>query len=381
MPMQRCHVTRRWRRRSLTAALLALMVPAGCGQRNQDRLSDTRDGTPRQSARNTPDGGCSSKSTYELVKREMFRRAAQVRGEDDPTFEPVVAGSTLSLDKASARSADSQVGSITCTASAALSLPAGMVAAGGRNALAADISYVLQQAADQSGPVVTLTNADSITVPLATIARGANAMGPSSGGAEMVSAENEPDTVAPTGPSRETPPVASLSARQARPVPPAISRPMRDSSEPMRARSRTQMNTPSSASADRREMEAVPVARARPRSESAPPVSGNGGGWRLAQVIRQGPLNTKIYIDERSLDQTSDGRVRVRTKYVGVLQGQAPVQTFTDETVECDTGFHTQHSYLVRNAQGGIVAQRGAQPRKRILPNAMLRGLMNRLCS
>ena len=101
----------------------------------------------------------------------------------------------------------------------------------------------------------------------------------------------------------------------------------------------------------------------------------------MAQVVRQGPLNTKIYIDEGSLAQMSEGRVRVRTKYVGILDGQAPVQTITDETIECNTGFHTQHSYLVQNAQGSIVSRRGAQPRKKILPNAMLRDLMNHLCS
>ena len=157
------------------AAVILLIAATACGQRSQDRLGDAHKVRSVRTSVATAAHRCSSKSAYELVKRELFRRAGKTRGEDDPTFEPVVAGSTLSIERTTVENTDDQLGSITCNASAALDLPEGMVAAGGRRSLVADIQYVLQPAADQSGDVATLTNADRIIIPLATIARSAGA--------------------------------------------------------------------------------------------------------------------------------------------------------------------------------------------------------------
>lgn len=344
-----------------------LLPVSACGQRNQDRLDDDNRSGTHQSARATPSERCASKSAYELVKRELFRRAAQTRGEEDPTFEPVVAGSTLSLDRAAAQGVDDELGSINCTATASLSLPQGMVAAGGRNSLAADISYVLQPAADQSGDVATLTNAERITVPLATIARSGGAPGAptqQTAAADVTS----PPQVSDVPPTGRTSPSAQVPASPVR-RPPVVASPARQVEPP-----RPIATAP-----------APPVRTARPRPPAAPArrpdVVAGGSGWRLVRTLDEGPLNTRIYLEQQSVSDSGDGRVRVRAKYVGTLKGQAPVQTFTDETVECDTAFHTQHSYVVRNASGRIVSQRGAQPRKKILPNTMLRGLLGTICS
>ena len=69
------------------------------------------------------------------------------------------------------RSHDEDLGAISCAGTLALDLPPGVAVVGGRRTLTADIGYALQPAADGSGDVLTLTNADAIITPLATLAR------------------------------------------------------------------------------------------------------------------------------------------------------------------------------------------------------------------
>ena len=68
-------------------------------------------------------------------------------------------------------SQDSKTQAVSCSGSLSLDLPPGVGVVGGRRTLSADVDYVVQQAADGSGPVVMLRNADAIIAPLATIAR------------------------------------------------------------------------------------------------------------------------------------------------------------------------------------------------------------------
>jgi hypothetical protein len=68
-------------------------------------------------------------------------------------------------------SEDSSSGAVHCSGSLSLDLPPGVAVVGGRRTLASDVDYTVQQAADGSGPVVLLTNADAIVTPLATLAR------------------------------------------------------------------------------------------------------------------------------------------------------------------------------------------------------------------
>ena len=68
-------------------------------------------------------------------------------------------------------SEDSTTGAVHCSGSLSLDLPPGVAVVGGRRTLTADVDYSVQQAADGSGPVVFLSNADAIITPLATLAR------------------------------------------------------------------------------------------------------------------------------------------------------------------------------------------------------------------
>ena len=60
---------------------------------------------------------------------------------------------------------------VNCSGSLSLDLPPGLAVVGGRRTLSADVDYTVQPAADGSGNVVLLRNADAIVTPLATLAR------------------------------------------------------------------------------------------------------------------------------------------------------------------------------------------------------------------
>jgi len=68
-------------------------------------------------------------------------------------------------------SQDSATGAVNCSGSLSLDLPPGIAVVGGRRTLTSDVDYTIQPAADGSGNVVLLRNADAVVTPLATLAR------------------------------------------------------------------------------------------------------------------------------------------------------------------------------------------------------------------
>ena len=109
---------------------------------------------------------CSSKATYDLIKRELFRRSAQVRGSDQAAYQRLANFAFVRMENAVMESEDRATGTVNCSASLSLDLPPGVAIEGGRRTLRADIDY----AVDASGQVA-LRNANSIVEPLATLAR------------------------------------------------------------------------------------------------------------------------------------------------------------------------------------------------------------------
>lgn len=148
--------------------LILLFVFASGKNPNTDKLSDDQiAGT----AASDPEKRCGSQPTYDLIKRELFRRAAEVRGSDQAAFNRLGAYSVVRMDAPMLKSHDEDIGTIACTGSIALDLPPGVAVVGGRRTLTANIGYAIQPAADGSGDVLTLSNADAIVTPLATLAR------------------------------------------------------------------------------------------------------------------------------------------------------------------------------------------------------------------
>ena len=118
-----------------------------------------------------PEKRCASQATYDLIKRELFHRAAQVRGSDQAAYDKLSNYAVIRMENPVMESEDDNTGAVNCSGSLSLDLPPGVAAVGGRRSLMSDIDYTIQQAADGSGDVVMLRNADAIITPLATLAR------------------------------------------------------------------------------------------------------------------------------------------------------------------------------------------------------------------
>lgn len=138
------------------------------GGGDQDKLSN-----PEVSSTAPPskDKVCASKSTYDFIKRDLFRRAAQVRGSEQAEYDQLAAAASLRMENPVMESEDSRTGAVNCSGALSLDLPPGVAVVGGRRTLSSDVDYTVQPAADGSGQVVLLRNADAIVTPLATLAR------------------------------------------------------------------------------------------------------------------------------------------------------------------------------------------------------------------
>ena len=170
----RASSTPNWMTLALIGALLilVLLVAWFATSRNPDQDKLIGNEAARQSeAATDPAKLCASNATFDLIKRELFRRAAQVRGSDQPTFDKLSGYAVLRMENPVMESQDSATGAVNCSGSASLDLPPGVAVVGARRSLTADVDYTVQQAADGSGNVVVLRNADAIVTPLATLAR------------------------------------------------------------------------------------------------------------------------------------------------------------------------------------------------------------------
>lgn len=201
--------------------LLALVVWFAVGLvrgGDQDRLQDDQlangsaDGPATAAQR--PEDRCATQATYDLMKRELFRQAASLRGSDGPVFDRLSAYAALRVEAPVMEQQDEGLGMVSCAARVALDLPPGVAVVGGRRTLAANVSYAVQPAADGSGDVLTLRGADAIAVPLATLAR-------DGGQAATSPAPQEEPAVTSAGSaaSEPEPEPATPSSRPVQPVP------------------------------------------------------------------------------------------------------------------------------------------------------------------
>ena len=116
----------------------------------------------------TPDVRCASRGTLDLVKAELFRRAAAVRGTDDSAFSSVANYAVLRTNSRMLRSHD-QSGAVHCAGSLALDLPPGVQVIGGAHTLTAKVSYVLVPRGSGKAALQSLSRADDIVQRLAAL--------------------------------------------------------------------------------------------------------------------------------------------------------------------------------------------------------------------
>jgi len=206
-----------WTTIALIAGLLLvlLMVVYFATGRDSDQDKLTGNEIAATPAETTPEKACSARSTYDLIKRELFRRAAQLRGSDQAAYDKLAAVAVIRMDNPVMESEDSTTGAINCSGTLSLDLPPGVAAVGGRRSLTSDVDYTLQQAADGSGTVVLLRNADAIIAPLATLGRVEQA--PTAPQPPMDSVEN----TAPNSSEAAPPPEQPTPAPSTPPTPPS----------------------------------------------------------------------------------------------------------------------------------------------------------------
>lgn len=205
----------------LVLLLLLLWLFTSSRSTDQDKLTGNET-TGNSVAADDPEKRCASKATYDLIKRELFRRAAQVRGSEQSAFDRLSAYASLRMENPVLVSESGETGAVQCSGSLSLDLPPGVAVAGGRRSLSAEVDYSVQPAADGSGSVVLLRNADGIITPLATLGRVAQ---PAPQPASIDDAVNEP--AQPSAPDAPQAPQAAPPSPQAQPEPtrPASARP------------------------------------------------------------------------------------------------------------------------------------------------------------
>ena len=160
-----------WTIIALVAGMVLLVIIIGYfamgDSSNQDRLTNAQVSiaTPQSHEKL-----CSSGTTFDLIKRALFKRAAELRGSDQSAFEEVAGAAVVRMEDPVMESEEPSTGAVNCSGSLSLDLPPGVVA-GGRQTLMSDVDYTVQQATDGSGTVVVLHNADAIINPLSTLSR------------------------------------------------------------------------------------------------------------------------------------------------------------------------------------------------------------------
>ena len=66
--------------------LAAALYLCACGPRNQDKLEDNQLSTAAAPKRATPDTRCSRRAAQDEVKRQLFARAAEIRGSNAENY-------------------------------------------------------------------------------------------------------------------------------------------------------------------------------------------------------------------------------------------------------------------------------------------------------
>ena len=220
-PMRRLNPTLLVLLAGVVILILLLIYVARTKNPNQDKLRDSEIAQPKAAAVSA-EKRCSSQQTYELIKRELFRRAAQMRGSDQAAYDRLSAYAVVRMENPVLESQSNDTGAANCSGSLSLDLPPGVAVVGGRRTLMADVDYTVQPAADDSGTVVVLRNADAIIAPLATLARISEPQQPKAAAPDMnQSAAVEPGSVQATPANPPAPPAPEAPR-------PAVARPSFD---------------------------------------------------------------------------------------------------------------------------------------------------------
>lgn len=153
---------------SFALILCVSLATLACGPRNKDKLEDNELASAEGGTRSSGTGAtrCTARTTHDEVKRQLFARAAEIRGSNGDNYERIAGFALIQIDGAAPVSAGAGGALVECRGHATLRLPSGLKVAGGRTTLGGDIGYSV--GVGQRG-TVTLGQSDTIAIPLATL--------------------------------------------------------------------------------------------------------------------------------------------------------------------------------------------------------------------
>ena len=157
---------------SSVALILAVsLASVACGPRNKDKLEDNELATAEGRIRSDDSSSaevsqCTDGATPDEVKRQLFARAAEIRGSNADNYQRIAGFALIQIDDAASSSVNAPGDVAECRRRATLRLPPGLKVAGGRTALGGDIAYSV---GGGSRGTVTLGQSDTIAIPLATL--------------------------------------------------------------------------------------------------------------------------------------------------------------------------------------------------------------------
>ena len=227
--------------------IAALIASAACNRNNGDRLTDddiaAAAGVKDEEQVETSDARCTSARTHDAIKRELFRRAAEIRGSNAESYARISDFAVFQVVDAAPVAPSSAEEAVECRGRATLRLPPNLGVAGGRTSLLGSIGFSVGRMAKGAAPVVSLTDDEAITIPLATLSQKRASTPSSTPVAEPRATEPASDPLAPTAAALPPPPPAPPVVA-AEPAPPRI----RPSFDCRSARTRGEIAVCSSAS-------------------------------------------------------------------------------------------------------------------------------------
>lgn len=114
---------------------------------------------------------CSSPAISEVLKRGLFRRAAQFRGNSQAAFEQLADHADLRFESPELTDGGGETEVVNCKSAITLYLPPGMASSGGRRTLTGTVDYRLRLTEGSARGTVSLTSVPPITELLATLAQ------------------------------------------------------------------------------------------------------------------------------------------------------------------------------------------------------------------
>ncbi len=198
---------------------------------------------------------CGSPATAGQIKRELFRRAAEIRGRDQAAFERIAGFAMIRINLPEVRQTDANLGTVRCQAWVELDLPPGLAVLDGRRNLMADIRYTVKPGAGRKSSAVSVSNEGLIVTPLVTLAQISRADEPLPEPAVQPPAEAQPVDEPPVQPLPGPPPararVAPQQARTAAQPARAAGQPARAAAQPARATAQPARAAPQPAKASK----------------------------------------------------------------------------------------------------------------------------------